>query len=210
MPASPSPRERLWLAFVNAEVHASFDRLLVWMHGAGALDADRQASVSRRAALQPAAATAALLDARRMHAALRRLADRGSMDAEVRLVAATEINRVMGRSTGVRRLETTPSGGWRRTFATVGDAFAGLLLPVAESAAEALISNEIARVRVCANPTCRRAFLDQSRGARRRWCAMATCGNRAKVRALRDRRRPAATGDSPRASAVAATAATAA
>ncbi|MCU0633906.1 MAG: CGNR zinc finger domain-containing protein [Gemmatimonadaceae bacterium] len=191
MPASPTSRERLWLAFVNADALASFDRLLAWMHAAGVLDADRHASIGRRATLQPAAAAAALVDARRMHAALRAFADRGAADADVRLASAVEINRVLGRSTGVRRLERTPTGGWRRTFATVGDAFAGLLLPVAESAADALISNEILRVRRCASPSCGRVFLDQSRGGRRRWCAMSTCGNRSKVRALRARRRPA-------------------
>jgi predicted RNA-binding Zn ribbon-like protein len=190
MPVTSTPRERLWLGFVNADVLASLDRLLAWMHGAGVLDADRQASIRRRAALQPAAATAMLLEARRMHATLRQLAERGASDVSVRADAALEINRVLSRSTGVRRLEATAAGGWRRTFATVGDAFTGLLLPVAESAADSLTSSEINRVRVCANPSCGRAFLDQSRGARRRWCAMSSCGNRAKVRALRARRRP--------------------
>jgi predicted RNA-binding Zn ribbon-like protein len=190
MPVTSSPRERLWLAFVNADVLASLDRLLAWMHSAGVLDADRQGSIRRRAALQPAAATAMLLEARRMHLSLQRLAAQGAASPAMRSEAAVEINRVLSRSTGVRRLEPTAAGGWRRTFATIGDAFSGLLLPVAESAADGLISNEIARVRVCANPTCGRAFLDQSRGARRRWCAMSSCGNRAKVRALRARRRP--------------------
>ncbi|MCU0646949.1 MAG: CGNR zinc finger domain-containing protein [Gemmatimonadaceae bacterium] len=191
MPASPTSRERLWLAFVNADALASFDRLLAWMHAAGVLDADRHASIGRRATLQPAAAAAALIDARRMYAALRTLADRGAADLAVRDASAGEINRVLGRSTGVRRLEQNATGAWRRTFSTVGDAFAGLLLPVAESAADALVSNEIARIRRCASASCGRVFLDQSRGGRRRWCAMATCGNRAKVRALRARRRPA-------------------
>lgn len=191
MPASPTTRERLWLAFVNADAHASFDRLLAWMHAAGVVDADRHASMIRRATLQPAAAAVALVEARRLHAALRRLAERGASDAEVRTVAAAEVNRVLGRSTGVRRLEATAAGGWRRTFATIGDAFAGVMLPVAESAADALVANEVARVRPCANPACGRVFLDTSRGARRRWCAMSGCGNRAKVRALRARRAPA-------------------
>ena len=42
-------------------------------------------------------------------------------------------------------------------------------------------------LRVCAAPGCNCIFLDRSRGKRRRWCSMQTCGNRAKVAAFRMR-----------------------
>jgi predicted RNA-binding Zn ribbon-like protein len=50
---------------------------------------------------------------------------------------------------------------------------------------------DLARVHACAETDCRMLFLDTSRGARRRWCSMARCGNRAKARAhaTRTRRR---------------------
>ena len=38
-------------------------------------------------------------------------------------------------------------------------------------------------IRRCANPACVLLFLDVSKSGRRRWCDMATCGNRAKVAA---------------------------
>ena len=41
----------------------------------------------------------------------------------------------------------------------------------------------------CANPNCRLFFYDASRTRRRRWCSMATCGNRHKVSAFLKRRR---------------------
>lgn len=41
------------------------------------------------------------------------------------------------------------------------------------------------RVKACAEPGCRWAFLDLSRNASRRWCDMAECGNRAKNRTWR-------------------------
>jgi predicted RNA-binding Zn ribbon-like protein len=44
------------------------------------------------------------------------------------------------------------------------------------------------RFRVCAGDTCPMVFVDSSRPGARRWCAMERCGNRNKVRALRDRR----------------------
>ena len=39
------------------------------------------------------------------------------------------------------------------------------------------------RVRECASPTCVLMFLDVSKSGRRRWCDMATCGNRSKAAA---------------------------
>jgi predicted RNA-binding Zn ribbon-like protein len=43
------------------------------------------------------------------------------------------------------------------------------------------------RVKACAEPGCRWAFLDLSRNGSRRWCDMAECGNRAKNRTWRAR-----------------------
>jgi len=49
-----------------------------------------------------------------------------------------------------------------------------------------------ARVRRCAGPACVLLFHDTSRSGRRRWCDMASCGNRAKVAAHQARARAAA------------------
>lgn len=48
--------------------------------------------------------------------------------------------------------------------------------------------------RIGACPTCGWLFLDASKAGRRRWCAMATCGTSAKVRAFRARASAAARG----------------
>ena len=45
---------------------------------------------------------------------------------------------------------------------------------------------------ICANDTCRWIFYDTSRTGRRRWCDMATCGNRAKAARHRARAKAAA------------------
>jgi hypothetical protein len=41
----------------------------------------------------------------------------------------------------------------------------------------------------CANQECRAVFYDRSKNRSGRWCSMASCGNRAKVRAWRERQR---------------------
>jgi predicted RNA-binding Zn ribbon-like protein len=45
------------------------------------------------------------------------------------------------------------------------------------------------RLRVCADHGCRWAFYDSSKNRSRSWCNMAVCGNRAKAREYRRRRR---------------------
>lgn len=188
--------ERLWLDFVNTDDSrrgvrldrlTDIDAFLAWLQAAAVLDAERAAAIRRRAYQQPAGAAAALVDARRVRASLRVLAERGVSSERVRLEALAELNRVLGRSAGVRRVEPRPDGGFARSFVPVGDAFAGLIIPVVESAADALILGELSRVRRCGDPRCTRLFYDGSRNGRRRWCDMAGCGNRAK--AARHRRK---------------------
>ena len=185
--------DRLWLDFVNTDdarradgvrrVDAlrDFDLFIDWLHAAAVLDAERAAGIRRRAFQQPAGAAAALVDARRVRSALRALAERGAQSVKARVDALAEINRILGRSAGTRRVELRPDGSFARAFVPVGDAFAGLLIPIVESAADALILDELPRVRRCADPRCARVFQDETKNGRRRWCDMATCGNRAKA-----------------------------
>jgi predicted RNA-binding Zn ribbon-like protein len=72
-----------------------------------------------------------------------------------------------------------------------GEALARTATPLVE----AISAGEGQRFRICANDGCRWVFEDTSRAGQRRWCDMATCGNRAKARRFRSRRRDAG-GDS--------------
>jgi predicted RNA-binding Zn ribbon-like protein len=45
------------------------------------------------------------------------------------------------------------------------------------------------RVRTCANPDCERLFYDDSRPGLRRWCSPERCGDQARARAYRARKR---------------------
>ena len=180
--------ERLWLDFVNTDAVVrggdtlgDFDHLVRWLEAARVLDGERASTMDRRARQQPTGALAVLGDARRVRAVLRQLAERGERSAPVRFEALGEINRVLGRSAGTRRIELRADGTFARAFVPVGDAFAGLLIPVVESAADALLLGELARVRRCADHRCGRVFQDETRNGGRRWCDMATCGNRAKA-----------------------------
>jgi predicted RNA-binding Zn ribbon-like protein len=63
-------------------------------------------------------------------------------------------------------------------------ALARLLVPVARSA----LDGTWERVKACAAADCQWAFYDRSRNHSGRWCDMAVCGNRTKVRAYRSKR----------------------
>ena len=182
--------ERLWLDFVNTDAVRAVDALkdfetfMAWLESASLVDNERGQGMRRRSREQPSGAAAALVDARRVRAALRLLAERGwgaNSAEQIRGEALSEINRVLGRSAGTRRVERRSDGTYARTFVPVGDAFAGLMIPIVESAADALILGELARVRRCADTRCGRVFYDGTKNGRRRWCDMATCGNRAKA-----------------------------
>lgn len=190
-PPLPLPsHSRLWLEFVNTDAAAQasrgdllrdFESLLTWLTSQGAVDEERGMGIQRRALLQPAAAAATLVDARRVRAALRVLAERGNSSLRVCDDAMAEINRVLGRSAGTRRLDRHQDGNYSRAFVPTGDAFAGLMIPIVESAADALVQNELPRVRSCADARCHRVFFDATKNGQRRWCDMGTCGNRAKA-----------------------------
>ena len=185
--------ERLWLDFVNSDQSVrdsvshpdaldAFESYIGWLRAARVLDDERATAMLRRALQQPTAASAALHEARRLRNVLRALAEHsGIPGGRAEETAISEINRILGRSAGSRRVESRSDGGFVRSFVTVGDVFAGLLVPVIESAADALVKEELPRVHRCASPRCSRVFFDASRNGKRRWCDMSSCGNRAKA-----------------------------
>jgi predicted RNA-binding Zn ribbon-like protein len=62
-----------------------------------------------------------------------------------------------------------------------------VLVALGDAIGTALDSGTWHRYRICPADDCLEAFLDDSRSGNRRWCSMELCGNRAKVRAFRDR-----------------------
>jgi predicted RNA-binding Zn ribbon-like protein len=81
-------------------------------------------------------------------------------------------------------LAASPSGfdwSWSRP----GD-LDGLRWPIVHAAATLLTEGPLARVKACGG--CRYLFLDETKNGSRRWCSMAECGTRAKMRRFVARR----------------------
>ena len=104
--------------------------------------------------------------------------------------AIDEVNRVLGAR---ERIELVAADdGVRLGHSHVGDAVDDVLARIAEPIVREIGSGHDDRIRICANDTCRWIFYDESRSGRRRWCDMATCGNRAKARRHRARQKESA------------------
>jgi predicted RNA-binding Zn ribbon-like protein len=79
--------------------------------------------------------------------------------------------------------QLTPAG--RRVEATADQALA----TVARAAVELLGGPDVNLLKECQRPECNQVFIDRSRGFRREWCSMATCGNKVKGATYRARQR---------------------
>jgi predicted RNA-binding Zn ribbon-like protein len=97
------------------------------------------------------------------------------------------LNERAGRSQLTPRLLRT--GDIRRE----GSA-AQLLASLAADLLGLMAGPDIDNVKRCSDPDCTRLYLDSSRAKNRHWCGMGTCGNKAKVKAFRERQRASAKG----------------
>ena len=98
------------------------------------------------------------------------------------LIELATINALAAHPDPVTRLTAAGEIGYR-----ADEPAAAALSRIARDAIELLAGSTAARVRECAAPDCAFLFLDTSRAGRRRWCAMARCGNREHVRKHRRR-----------------------
>jgi predicted RNA-binding Zn ribbon-like protein len=64
-----------------------------------------------------------------------------------------------------------------------------MIWQVALSGAELLLSDQLKRVKQCPGTNCGWLFLDASKNGSRQWCDMKDCGNVAKVRRYREKRK---------------------
>jgi predicted RNA-binding Zn ribbon-like protein len=124
---------------------------------------------------------------RRVRAALREVGESVAEGRAARPDALAEVNRAL-RARSIVELVPGPDGvtvGHRHVGDPLDDALATLVEPIVRE----LTAGRRDRLRICANDSCRWVFFDESRTGRRRWCDMATCGNRAKAARHRARLR---------------------
>jgi predicted RNA-binding Zn ribbon-like protein len=161
----------------------SLDDAADWLAARGVIREPGALAQSRDA--QDASAALARLVATRT--ALRDVAHAVAHEETPKRAAIDEVNRALHSR---ERIELVASGdGVRLGHSHVGDPIDDVLARIAEPIVREIGSGHEDRFRICASDTCRWLFYDESRSGRRRWCDMATCGNRAKARRHRDRQK---------------------
>ena len=147
-------------------------------------DAEWKRMFRRRWSLGP-------LPSRARLAALRRLLRRVSTAiAEGKSPANSDLahlNRYLAAP--ARRRLSREGEGYRLELEPARRGPDAVLATIVASFAEMLAHREVARLKICPNHGCRWLFYDETRGNTRRWCDDKSCGNRDKVRRLRERRR---------------------
>jgi predicted RNA-binding Zn ribbon-like protein len=114
-----------------------------------------------------------------VRAAVREVIEAVVADRTAQPAALRTVNRALARR-DVLELVPAPDGA-RVSHRHVGDPVDAALARLIEPIVAIVSGGDVDRLRICANDRCRWAFYDTSRTGRRRWCDMATCGNRAKA-----------------------------
>jgi predicted RNA-binding Zn ribbon-like protein len=168
----------------------SYEALLAWAADAGSLDAAGAAALRALAAAQPGEARQVLAGATALRETIHRIFAALAAGDPAPTVDLAALNAWLARAMGETRIVATATGfGWDWAAARSLDS---LLWPIVRSAAETLTATPQGRIRQCPGEDCGWLFLDTSKGGRRRWCDMSTCGNRSKARRHYRRRRGAA------------------
>ena len=155
-----------------------YEELLHWAAHAGILDAGAVRRLLREAARHPGAANSVVARAIELREALARLALAGQRGA----AADVEVVNGMLAAAPPRAAIRARGSGYAWADGTSDDTLDAPIHPVLWSAADLLTSGRLLSVRRCGDARCGWLFLDTSPTARRRWCSMKECGNRAKVR----------------------------
>ena len=168
------------------EFIGSGEDFLLWLREAELVPAEVLASLRNRAAAGELDGVAA--QARALREWFRGFVEayRGKPLPAIALKKLEPLNRLLARDR--KRGAPAPSGlQWevQRRWASTEV----LLIPVAKAMADLVCSEDFSDIKACEGQDCTLFFLDKTRARARRWCSMASCGNRAKQAAHRMRAR---------------------
>jgi predicted RNA-binding Zn ribbon-like protein len=168
----------------------TLDAALAWFVDRGVIHLEGAQRSRAQAANEPAAAARELTRIHRVRESLREVADSIAEQRAPRVGALETVNRAL-HARQVIELLPAPDGV-NVDHRHVGDPIDDALARLADPLVKELVAGHPERIRICDNDTCRWVFYDTSRTGRRRWCDMATCGNRAKAARHRARAKSAA------------------
>ena len=169
----------------------TLDAALAWFVERGVIHSEGADRLRVQAADDPVFAASDLARVRAVRAALREVADAIVEHRPPKPGALDTVNRAL-RARQVIELVPSSDGCVAVDHRHVGDPIDDALARLTDPLVTELVSGHPERIKVCDNHTCRWVFYDTSRTGRRRWCDMATCGNRAKAARHRAKARTSA------------------
>ncbi|TXL70435.1 hypothetical protein FHP25_34480 [Vineibacter terrae] len=160
--------------------------LVAWAAHAGVLDATAKRQADAAVSADAATARKLLRDARQLRGAIyavgAAIAHGGApSEADLRMLKA-----FAEWTLGAAALASAADGGFKFDFTHAPPGIA-LLGRLAWSAVDLLATAPPERIKQCPGHGCGWLFLDVSKNNSRRWCDMATCGNRTKATRFRQR-----------------------
>ena len=185
------------LEAVEDERFSSYERLVDWSGAAGVLPEEVEPLLLSDASRRPDEAQAVLRRARDLRATIHALFFAVIRGESPEAALLRSLNAFLAEVPAELRAAGSRETQFRWGWPGDGNDLAGMLWPVAWSAAQLLTSPDLRHVKTCANDTCGWVFFDTSRKHNRRWCEMRTCGNRAKARRFHERRRTLGGGAGP-------------
>ena len=165
----------------------SLDEALAWFVNRGVIHHEGADRVRAKVATQSDAVAKDLDRVHTVRDALREVAEAIVEKRAPRAGALQTVNRALHARQVIELIPATD--GVSVDHRHVGDPIDDALARLAEPLVTELTAGHPERIRICASDTCQWVFYDASRTSRRRWCDMATCGNRAKAARHRARAR---------------------
>ncbi|HEU4439635.1 MAG TPA: ABATE domain-containing protein [Methylomirabilota bacterium] len=191
---------RLCLDFTNTvrarplsdriELINHYSDLVSWARQATIVTPGEAALLNEEAARRPRPASEALSQALAVREAIHGLFSARAAGLPASAGDLRTLNRAIGRAMSHAGLVVAGAGfEWAWPDAKID--LDRVTWWVSRSAAELMTSPDLPLVRECAGYDCGWLFMDTTKNRSRRWCDMATCGNRAKGRRHYERRRAA-------------------
>ena len=175
----------------RVEMINTYEDLLSWARQATILTPGEAAELAEAARRQPRVAVDALTQALSLREALYGLFSARAAGLPAPGDDLRTINKAIGKAMARAGLTPSARGGFEWIWPDSALGLDRVAWWVARSAAELLTSKDLTGVRECAGYDCGWLFLDGTKNRSRRWCDMATCGNRAKGRRHYERRKSA-------------------
>jgi predicted RNA-binding Zn ribbon-like protein len=163
----------------SEELLASYEDVVHFVEQAELIDAKRARHLSRSA--QSFAGSRTLEQVRALREALADLIYSGLDEHDVSSASLRTLEKFLQEARAHTRLARHGARlQWDWDGAEAKPEFP--LWALTRAASRLMLSENVEKVRACANPDCRWLFLDTSKNHTRRWCDMKICGNRMKAR----------------------------